>query len=345
MNMTDSDDFPNLENLKEKRKHIRGIRIGKSDIDYHRQLVEYIKDLSDTYRNEHLVDPLHDDNQAYGAVLTRDLIKEYANRINLIEPFDETNLRTAHYRLTVGDKYRIEDEVHILEQDEKFTIDPFSVAVIQTHEIINMPYYLIGRWNIKVSEAYKGLLWVGGPQVDPGYTGHLFCPIYNLSSEPQEIESGQQIAVLDFIKTTDFPEDEINTELDMTKPKQDSDLSIEDFPSLESALVSEAAQKIDRNEQEIEDLRNNVEEDISSLRTHTVAALGIVLTLVGILFAALAIIVSSSVSDGSNIPIVPTINQSMSLLFAVISLGISSGVALYVYFRTRDLKKRFDSQN
>ena len=46
-----------------------------------------------------------------------------------------------------------------------------------------MPRFLIGRWNIRVTVAYKGLLWVGGPQVDPGWVGHLFCPIYNLSDQ------------------------------------------------------------------------------------------------------------------------------------------------------------------
>jgi hypothetical protein len=85
-------------------------------------------------------------------------------------------------------------------------IDSFQVVVIQTLERINLPRNMIARWNIKVSRAYQGLIWAGGPQVDPGYQGHLFCPIYNLSERAVTLHYGEQIAVIDFIKTTAFTE-------------------------------------------------------------------------------------------------------------------------------------------
>ena len=74
--------------------------------------------------------------------------------------------------------------------------------MVKTAETINLPRFLIARWNIRVRWAYEGLLWVGGPQVDPGYVGHLFCPLYNLSNETVKLKKGDAIAVMDFVKTT-----------------------------------------------------------------------------------------------------------------------------------------------
>jgi hypothetical protein len=43
---------------------------------------------------------------------------------------------------------------------------------------------------------------VGGPQVDPGYQGKLFCPLYNLSNKTIKLRYGDTIAAIDFIRTT-----------------------------------------------------------------------------------------------------------------------------------------------
>jgi hypothetical protein len=84
------------------------------------------------------------------------------------------------------------------------TIEPYQVAIIETYETINMPVYLIGRWNVRTKKAYLGLLWVGGAQVDPGFRGHLCCPIYNLSTEPVTLAFREYLAEIDFATTTPF---------------------------------------------------------------------------------------------------------------------------------------------
>ena len=85
-------------------------------------------------------------------------------------------------------------------------IPPFEVAIIKTRETLNLPRFLIGRCNIQVTRAYQGLIWVGGPQVDPGWVGNLCCPIYNLSDQEVLLRYGDSIAVIDFVKTTEFHE-------------------------------------------------------------------------------------------------------------------------------------------
>jgi len=45
---------------------------------------------------------------------------------------------------------------------------------------------------------------VGGPQVDPGYQGKLFCPLYNLSNKTIKLRYGDTIATIDFVRTTPY---------------------------------------------------------------------------------------------------------------------------------------------
>jgi deoxycytidine triphosphate deaminase len=144
-----------------------------------------------------------EDNQH--GVLLSDKIEYYCgDDFRLIHPFCIDYLRPAGYDLRVGLNYAIGGERHALNYGEKLTIGPYQVAVIQTLETLNVPDFLIGRWNIRVGLAYKGLLWVGGAQVDPGFRGRLSCPIYNLSTEPVELACGDKLAMIDFVTTTDF---------------------------------------------------------------------------------------------------------------------------------------------
>jgi hypothetical protein len=139
-------------------------------------------------------------------------------------------------------------------QSDKDTvrIPPFEVAVLKTAEILCLPRYIIGRWNIKVRHAYSGLLWVGGPQVDPGWVGHLFCPIYNLSDKPVTLHIGDQIAVIDFVKTTPFDKTKSKNAL-LRYPYPPTRNIMQDFQidDLRSALFTTAGQKLKEFEEAI----------------------------------------------------------------------------------------------
>ncbi len=139
-------------------------------------------------------------------VLLSDQIEYLSENHHLIGPFDSNHLKPAAYKLTIGDEYYLGGQFRTLSEDasEAIEIPPFEVAVIKTTETLCLPRFLIARWNIRVQYAYKGLIWVGGPQVDPGYVGHLFCPIYNLSNKTVTLRRGWEIAVIDFVKTSPF---------------------------------------------------------------------------------------------------------------------------------------------
>jgi deoxycytidine triphosphate deaminase len=228
--------------------------------------------------------PETDDFPGTGVLLS-DGIKFYCDQFGLISPFREKNLKPANYKLRVGDQYAIRGQLFQLGSErgsDEFTIPPFEVAIIKTLETINMPRFLIARWNIQVQRAYEGLLWVGGPQVDAGYVGHLFCPIYNLSNKPVPLRYDEPFAVIDFTKTTEFQAGE--------------SLKYDDIPDRilfddyhPEALRSALAEQITSFRDQIDRLDATANERIKRLENITFTALAV-------LFAALAVIATSQLS-------------------------------------------------
>ena len=180
-------------------------------------------------------------------VLLSDEIIFYAANHNLVSPFNPDNLKPAGYELTIGDEYYKSGAFLELspndDDNNTVVIPPFEVAVLKTAEILCLPRYMIARCNIRVRHAYSGLLWVGGPQVDPGYVGHLFCPIYNLSDKTVTPRVGEPIALMDFVKTTPFDVTNLNVKRYPHPPKRSF---IEDYgiDGLRSALFTRAGEKL-----------------------------------------------------------------------------------------------------
>lgn len=224
--------------------------------------------------------PPKDDSVPSGVLLS-DVIEDYVDRFDLIRPFDKVNLSSACYKLTIGDEYSVGGEVRRVSDqppDNIVRIPPFEVAVIKTRETLNLPRFLIGRWNIQVRRAYQGLIWVGGPQVDAGWVGHLCCPIYNLSDQEVVLKIGDTIAVIDFEKTTPFHDSKSREYLEEGKVPER--ILFEDYEpeKLRSALSTFITGNIKRFEQQVNSLQLRVDQFIS-----------ITFTVIALLFAAVAL--------------------------------------------------------
>jgi deoxycytidine triphosphate deaminase len=240
-------------------------------------------------------------------VLLSDEIEHYATRYRMIDPFDTRKLTAARYELSVGDLYSIGRKTHrLLDEPGKneILINPFEVAIIQTLERLNLPHFIIARWNLRVRWASKSLLWVGAAQVDAGYKGYLDCPIYNLSNEPVRLYRGQEIAVIDFVTTT--PPTSRSNQFNY-KPTKRSRILFEDYEPdhLQSALAAQAKEKIEVFEQRINEIQSTVSNSV-----------GVILTAIGVLVAALALFVSKQIPDAIS-------NFSPSLIVASIALIVS----------------------
>ena len=139
-------------------------------------------------------------------ILLSNRIHELCNHGLLIAEgfYKENNLRPASYTLTVGDDYiDSKGEVHRLTEDEdSFVFEKNSIVFVSIHEKFDIPFYIIARFNIRVNWVYDGVLLGTGPQVDPGFSGRLSCPLYNLTNNDLTINRRQQFATIDFEKTT-----------------------------------------------------------------------------------------------------------------------------------------------
>jgi deoxycytidine triphosphate deaminase len=153
---------------------------------------------------DYWIDP---DPNSTGLLLS-DRIKLYVEKVNLVRPFDDESLRPASYTLHAGKDYllNLKDGMKEgnLEEDKVVEIPPNGLIYIRFLEEINLPFYMIARFNLRVKQVYRGLLLGTGPQVDPGFRGHLNCPIHNFTDEPKRIRFRDPLATIDFEKTTTF---------------------------------------------------------------------------------------------------------------------------------------------
>jgi dCTP deaminase len=255
-----------------------------------------------------LVDIPRDLGSDEHGVLLSDKIEHYCSgNYKLIDPFDKECLRPAGYDLRVGRYYAIRGVRTKIDLGQSFVIEPYQVAVIQTWETLNLPEFLIGRWNIRVSLAYLGLLWVGGAQVDPGFRGRLSCPIYNLSTQSVELKCGDKLAMIDFVTTTPYVEgislpfrwrdgkklifQQYNADL-CSGVEASLDLIKQTVKENESKLETRLSEKSEGLDQKLNENQNRIDTRIDTF-------LVLIFTVVAVLFAGLGIIATKGNDDPS----------------------------------------------
>ena len=238
--------------------------------------------------------PKDDGEFSFTGVLLSDAIQQCADSFDLITPLFKENLKPANYKLRIGNEYALKGEIKTLSDkpgENQITIEPFDVAVIKTLETINMPRFLIARWNLRVQLAYDGLLWVGGPQVDAGYVGHLFCPIYNLSDQQVTLTYGEPIAVIDFVKTTPFKEG-LSIPYPAVLPER---ILFEDYnPQKLRAISTRVVSQLKDFEEKIRDLQSDFKNRMDSVQGRVDNFISITFAVVGLLIAAVTLFFGKS---------------------------------------------------
>lgn len=158
------------------------------------------------------IDP---DSDVKGGMLLSDRIKYYVERVKLIEPFDDGFLGPASYALTLGPEYWYAENPKehnstkpLLRAGDTLRVPPNSIVFVSSAETLNLPFYIAGRFNLKLKLIYEGLIVGAGPQVDPGFRGRLSCPLHNISDQAVFLNAGETFAIIDFQKTTPFAEQE-----------------------------------------------------------------------------------------------------------------------------------------
>ena len=270
--------------------------------------------------------PLERDDRAQlwqdwpGAVLLSDEISHYCKGVPpLISPFNEKNLKPARYQLTLGGEARLGGKTVVVDEEHPLVIPPHQVAIVRTEETLNIPRFLIGRWNLRVDMVYKGLLWVGALQVDPGWIGYLPCPLYNLSDEEVVIRYGETYVSIDFVRTSRFGQGCLKYPSSPFNPP----VSFYDPNSLRSGPY-EMLQNLDT-------YRSEANEAVQRVNTLTISAfviLGIIFTVLAVIVTVVAIIVTRPPID-----VFVSGFGTLALIFSAVSL-ILSGLAVGFCWRS-----------
>lgn len=150
-----------------------------------------------------------DPKPEWQGMLTSEHIRFYDEAVGgMIRPFEERRLRPASYEMTLGARCVVEGKDVLLDEGNPWLeIPQNSIAFVSFQQVLCLPHYVVGRFDLAIKFIYQGLLLGTGPQVDPGFQGALGCPLHNISNNPILIRLGEDVAKVDFVKTIQRRED------------------------------------------------------------------------------------------------------------------------------------------
>ena len=235
----------------------------------------------------------------------------------LIKPFLPSRLRAASYQLTLGAEAHVGGEHKWLSHSGGIVLEPHQVAVVSTYEELRIPRDLIARWSLRVTKIYEGLLWTGGPQVDPGWEGNLYCPIYNLAERTIVLKCGDPMFTIDFVSTT-TPGDEYH------KLKREPEYSKIWFIPEKRTLQEHDRYRLRSAPYEaLRELR-----ELRNFRNVGYVAISLVLLVLTFMVAALAVVaVEPTVEPGGPLlsfwPMTALVASAVSMVLSVAAIGFA----------------------
>jgi len=130
-----------------------------------------------------------------------------------IGPLDDEQLRPASYDLRLGDRAIVTKSIDIeklrtrVETESAPEIDVAragsvaipagALALVVTRERVKLSTEYAGHLGLRSSFARKGLVLLAGPQVDPGFDGHLVLGLANLSPRAVHLSYEEPLATLE----------------------------------------------------------------------------------------------------------------------------------------------------
>jgi deoxycytidine triphosphate deaminase len=161
------------------------------------------------------------------ALLNSADVATYIKTLGMVSPFYEDQLSGVTLSLKVGDtavywNQKKEKEVFKITNDDSFVLKSNTIAYITIEEELRLPAYIIARFNLRVTNAYRGILLGTGPIVDPGFVGRLNIPLHNLTNNDYVFSKGESFIEMEFTKISNHPNWNANN-----KPITNSDLIID----------------------------------------------------------------------------------------------------------------------
>ena len=141
------------------------------------------------------------------ALLNSADISDYVAATGMIHPFveDQKHLKTASYQVPLLGRYVYWDEngeevSDIIQRGDEFILKRNSIAFVTLEPMFRVPNYVAIRFNLKITNIYRGILLGTGPLVDPGYVGHLSLPLHNLTVNDYPFQGGDGLIWMEFTK-------------------------------------------------------------------------------------------------------------------------------------------------
>ena len=127
----------------------------------------------------------------------------------IISPFEQSCLTAIGYDLRIGGKYLTLGKKgidHPSKEKPLVVLPPNSTTLIATLENIEMPKNRLyaGLIESKVRMVCKGLSHIS-TTVDPDWKGNLLIAVHNHSSEKIELNYGQKLCTIIFVKNQEPP--------------------------------------------------------------------------------------------------------------------------------------------
>jgi deoxycytidine triphosphate deaminase len=146
------------------------------------------------------------------ALLNSADIYDYVASTGMIFPFDPNpkNLKPASYEVAILGEFVYWDEEGkpqsgVLQNNDPFTLKKNSIAFVTLQPNFRLPDYIAIRFNLRITNVYKGLLLGTGPLVDPGFVGKLSIPLHNLTNNDYEFKGGDGLIWMEFTKLSPIP--------------------------------------------------------------------------------------------------------------------------------------------
>lgn len=157
------------------------------------------------YTRWHRTDPFADIEPA---LLNSADFCEYIIATGMMWPFnpDIGHIKTAALELRLSGTVvywtekgeRVQRQLN--ERTKPFLLCANSIAFVTLEPYLQIPEYIALRFNLRVSNVYRGLLLGTGPIIDPGYQGRLSVPLHNLTTNEYMFSGGETLIAVEFTK-------------------------------------------------------------------------------------------------------------------------------------------------
>lgn len=139
------------------------------------------------------------------ALLNSADIYDYVAVTGMIYPFNAQDLKSASYAVPILGKVVYWDEhdhkkVELIEEGQEFVLRKNSIAFVTVEPMLRIPDYIAFRFNLKITNVYRGILLGTGPLVDPGFIGKLSIPLHNLTTNDYTFTGGDTLIWIEFTK-------------------------------------------------------------------------------------------------------------------------------------------------